>query len=93
MTLYILLLSALALGVSVAACSDGLAPSADSISTRRGADDPVGDNRQGRGADDTLPHFSNSGLSVSRGSGGGGADDPAGDVRGGHGADDGPNHQ
>lgn len=93
MTRYILLLSALVLGGSVTACSDGLAPSPDSISVRRGADDPPGDNRHGRGADDTLPHFRNSGLSFSRGSGGGGADDPIGDDRGGHGADDGPNHR
>ena len=92
MTRYILLLSALALGGSVTACSDGLAPSSGSISARRGADDPPGDNRHGRGTDDTLPHFSNSGLSFSRGSGGG-ADDPIGDDRGGHGADDGPNHR
>jgi hypothetical protein len=93
MTRYILFLTALALGGSVTACSDSLAPSAGSISARRGADDPPGDNRNGRGADDTLPHFSRSGLSFSRGPGGGGADDPAGDDRGGHGADDGANHR
>jgi hypothetical protein len=71
---------------------------------RRGADDPPGDVRRGRGTDNTVIR-SNRGADnpagdVRRGRGAddaarpdrNGADDPPGDVRRGRGRDDPPNH-
>ncbi len=81
-----LTLTALALGLTVAASTSFL--STDAFA-RRGADDPAGHVRGGQGADDPAGH-------VRRGRG---ADDPAGDDRGGRkggkgrGADDGANHR
>ena len=52
------------------------APAAPIVVARRGADDPAGDTRRGRGNDDPLFHKRH------------GADDPAGDTRRGRGKDD-----
>jgi hypothetical protein len=49
------------------------------VQVRHGADDPPGDDRGGKGADDAT---------LARN----GADDPPGDDRGGHGGDDGARH-
>ncbi len=56
---------------------------------KNGADDPAGDQRRGRGADDGIGHASIGGkITLAKN----GADDPAGDQRRGRGADDGINH-
>ena len=82
-----------------------LAPDATPILVaRRGADDPPGDVRRGRGKDDTVnikrQRADDPAGDVRRGRGKDdsinsnrqGADDPPGDVRRGRGRDDAPNH-